>query len=246
MERLGTTQGGKVGFKNASSEEIGLFVENTLQALSTSNSRRLDLFKFYSRFSQEIPHFISSETNRRIATAAKSNDPETSKRAANLLTLLNLKTILSVVRRHLGGDTDRNNDLVHYALVEVAGKAKELNENLPIPRQIHVLMTNKVLPGFIAEESKDGFGQELEEETIDDILARKELSEAIKSALEKLNYRSRLVIQMREFDEMTLERIGDKLGVTKERIRGIESDAYRNLRRYCFNSTLLRGIWFSL
>lgn len=52
-------------------------------------------------------------------------------------------------------------------------------------------------------------------------------------ALARLNERERLIIQMRKLDEagVTLEVLGERLGVSKERVRQIEATAMEKLRR---------------
>jgi RNA polymerase primary sigma factor len=69
----------------------------------------------------------------------------------------------------------------------------------------------------------------------DDLVHRTLLAENVQSVLVALNERRRLVLEMHYGlngeDEHTLEEIGQRLGVSRERVRQIERGAFRILRR---------------
>lgn len=52
------------------------------------------------------------------------------------------------------------------------------------------------------------------------------------AALQKLAPRDRQIVIARVFDELTLEKVGSQLGITKERVRQIETRALNKLREY--------------
>jgi len=56
-----------------------------------------------------------------------------------------------------------------------------------------------------------------------------DLSKAIDSVLETLRERERLVLELRFFDNLTLQQIADKWGINRERVRQIEARALRCL-----------------
>ena len=79
--------------------------------------------------------------------------------------------------------------------------------------------------------------------TADNILMRESLSKEISRALECLSERERAIIELSfgiDGSELTLEEIGDKFGLTRERVRQIREKSIRKLRAANKNS-LLRG-----
>ena len=79
--------------------------------------------------------------------------------------------------------------------------------------------------------------------TADNILMRESLSKEISRALECLSERERAIIELSfgiDGSELTLEEIGDKFGLTRERVRQIREKSVRKLRAANKNS-LLRG-----
>lgn len=70
---------------------------------------------------------------------------------------------------------------------------------------------------------------------IEEIIEQKELRELLLKCLNKLSEKEQNVLKMRfgfEGDPMTLEEVGNRLGVTRERIRQIEAKSIRKLRNY--------------
>lgn len=70
---------------------------------------------------------------------------------------------------------------------------------------------------------------------IGDFLEKKELSDILKEAIETLTPEEKQVIMVRfgfnGASEMTLQEVGDALGLTRERVRQIEARALRKMRR---------------
>lgn len=73
-------------------------------------------------------------------------------------------------------------------------------------------------------------------------LQARQLRTAVSRALQTLTPREERVIRLRfgfEGDELTLEEVGEKIGVTRERIRGIEAKALRKLKVPCRSKLIL-------
>ena len=67
---------------------------------------------------------------------------------------------------------------------------------------------------------------------------------SINSALDSLNERERNIIKMRYgIHEMTLRDIGNKLGLTRERVRQIEAKAIIKMKRYIHKYKLFNGLY---
>lgn len=60
---------------------------------------------------------------------------------------------------------------------------------------------------------------------------QEELKSNIQQALNTLNDRSKKVLELRFFDNLTLEEVGSQLKVTQERVRQIESKALNSIKR---------------
>ena len=75
----------------------------------------------------------------------------------------------------------------------------------------------------------------------DNMLVMESLREEINRALQRLNERERNIIEAFfgiNQPEMTLEEIGDKYGLTRERVRQIKEKAIRRLRHSTKNKLL--------
>ena len=75
----------------------------------------------------------------------------------------------------------------------------------------------------------------------DNELVAESLRDEIKRALQSLNERERNIIEAFfgiDQPEMTLEEIGEKFGLTRERVRQIKEKAIRRLRHNTKNKTL--------
>lgn len=105
------------------------------------------------------------------------------------------------------------------------------------------------LSEHVGSHRHDGDGPELgdllAQETgpsIDEELAHASVVEELHKALSELSGRERMVMRLRfgfgDSDPLTLQEIGDKLGLSRERVRQIESRAKEKLRR----SNRLRGV----
>ena len=79
---------------------------------------------------------------------------------------------------------------------------------------------------IVADEKADTPYEQLEEENNNRL---------VRDALETLNARERTILQLRfgldDNEEQTLEELGDKFGLTRERIRQIQELALRKLRK---------------
>lgn len=88
------------------------------------------------------------------------------------------------------------------------------------------------------KEESETFGDFIADtdQNIEEIAEQKELEELILQCLDNLTDKEKSVIKMRfgfnGEEPMTLEAVGNRLGVTRERIRQIEAKSIRKLRNY--------------
>ena len=64
-----------------------------------------------------------------------------------------------------------------------------------------------------------------------EILREERRKEKLTALLERVTAREREVLQMRFFDDLTLEQVGRELGITKERVRQIQARALEKMRQ---------------
>ena len=93
-------------------------------------------------------------------------------------------------------------------------------------------------PINLEKEESETFGDFIADtdQNIEEIAEQKELEELILQCLDNLTDKEKSVIKMRfgfnGEEPMTLESVGNQLGVTRERIRQIEAKSIRKLRNY--------------
>ena len=105
--------------------------------------------------------------------------------------------------------------------VELGEVCKEVRQLRRIPRQAHYPLDD------------DEWDEVLSAPQIDDCYDRTEMERIVADALSELPERQAKVIRMRfgigHDEEMTLEKIGELYGVTRERIRQIEAKGLESL-----------------
>jgi RNA polymerase sigma factor (sigma-70 family) len=104
-------------------------------------------------------------------------------------------------------------------------KVQRLLEAEPTELSLDVPMADEGTPFSETLEAPPDDREELETQRLRGVLD---------AALERLTEKQRLVLELRnglgEFDPMTLEEVGQVIGVTRERVRQIQDTAYRILR----------------
>ena len=119
--------------------------------------------------------------------------------------------------------------------------AEEMGMSEDAVRECMVLKTNILtyssLNAPVGEEEDSELGDFIPSEdvlSVEDIVASHELRGSLEEAMETLKDRERLVLRMRfgldDGKPRTLEYVGQKFGVTRERIRQIEAKALRKMR----------------
>jgi RNA polymerase primary sigma factor len=119
---------------------------------------------------------------------------------------------------------------------------EEVRRQLRISEKDAILVLEAIKTGSVGLSPTDEDGSDLLEAFVaskqvapDDEAASNELSAIVQAHLEKLDKREALVLQMRfglhPYDRTyTLKEIGEKLGLTRERVRQIEADGLKHLR----------------
>jgi RNA polymerase primary sigma factor len=105
----------------------------------------------------------------------------------------------------------------------------------------------------VGEEEESFYGDFIPDERLPspvEAATQNLLSEALEEALSKLSEREALVLKLRkgliDGREHTLEEVGNHLGVTRERVRQIESKALRKLKYHESRIRKLRDFWDDL
>ncbi|SHK30951.1 sigma-70 family RNA polymerase sigma factor [Thermocrinis minervae] len=70
------------------------------------------------------------------------------------------------------------------------------------------------------------------EETPEDIVIREDLEEKLKEAIERLNDREKLVLQLVFYEELPIKEVAKILGVSMARVSQIKEDAIEKIRKY--------------
>lgn len=83
-----------------------------------------------------------------------------------------------------------------------------------------------------------------QEEVLGDREEDESLKESVEKALEALNERERFIIRHRVMteDSMTLQELGDKFQISRERVRQIEAEALKKLRKEWAGAELAYGV----
>lgn len=105
-------------------------------------------------------------------------------------------------------------------------------------REKAILIRDLMIPELSLEQATEVLSRQLCDngdiiENVDDSLYHDEVKKALDHELERLRDRERFVIIQRfglkGYEPLTLDELGKKMGVTRERVRQIESKAFRNL-----------------
>jgi len=143
------------------------------------------------------------------------------------------------------GDRVRQFQQVAHALEQELGRPptlQELAQELNVtPEKVHWVMQMSQTPLSLedpyGDEEDSEFGAFVEDETAEqpyDAVQQMMLQEQVEQALATLTPREARVLRLRYGlgyqRQLTLEEVGDKFGLTRERIRQIELQALRRLR----------------
>ena len=107
-------------------------------------------------------------------------------------------------------------------------KIKEINKlsEFPMSLDMPLIENETLLLSDVVEDNRDGGPVQ--------ITTDKLLRDQLYDSLETLNEREATIVKLRfglnDGETMTLEQIGERFGVTRERIRQIESKALKKLR----------------
>lgn len=102
----------------------------------------------YQLFAKELPYFISSKNQAEAIQAVASIDSNVARAGTRVLTLINMKTIMSAAEPYLSGDTDKDSDLIQAGIT-----------NLMVG--ISKIRTGALITSYIYELVKNGIAQEI-------------------------------------------------------------------------------------
>ena len=142
-----------------------------------------------------------------------------------------MKKVASVIEMQKGGESATSEEIakaLKCSPKSIENMQKVINNSQVVSMETPLNSeTDDTLQDFIADE---------ESETPDEIVANKQKKSVILKVIDKvLTPREKDVILMRNGfttgEEETLQAIGDKLGLTRERVRQLESQALKKLAR---------------
>ncbi len=209
--------------------------ESDLNSLAQSDSLRLYLREI-SRIS-----LLSASREAMLAERAEQGDKE----ARNQLIEANLRLVVSIAKKYVGQGLSLE-DLIgegNIGLIRAVTKfdfRKGFRFSMSPERVSELLIwAEKVfsLDAPLSEEEENTLGdiiEDLRERGPVEVTDQRLLREEIRKVLGQLTLRERQVIELRfgllDDHDHTLEEVGKKLKVTRERVRQIEERAIRKLR----------------
>jgi len=181
-------------------------------------------YKLRFKFSTYATWWIRQAINRAIADQAR-----TIRLPVHTVETVNkIARITGQLQQELGREPS------YEEIAEAMGPdwdAKRVEETLKIAQEPISLETP------VGEEEEGFYGDFIPDNTLPspvEAATQKLLSEALEEALSKLSEREAMVLKLRkgliDGREHTLEEVGKRLGVTRERVRQIESKALRKLK----------------
>lgn len=144
---------------------------------------------------------------------------------ANGISYIQLNNLINMTSSPLNRFTNNISDTAQK-LCDVLNKCADdlwSNEQLrPLERNFTELeMSAEQVSGLLANQEEAIYIQDFDAQNFKDVL---------KNEMDYLHPRERKVLQLRYFNELTLEEIGTAMDIGKERVRQIEEKALRKLR----------------
>jgi RNA polymerase sigma factor (sigma-70 family) len=165
--------------------------------------------------------------NNRILKAMEEINAEPGQKwcEANSISYTVFNNLINMTASPLDGKT-KELSLTASKLCEVLFKSADdlwSNEQLrPLERNFTELeMSAEQVSGLLANQEEAIYIQDFDAQNFKDVL---------KNQMDYLHPRERKVLQLRYFNELTLEEIGTAMDIGKERVRQIEEKALRKLR----------------
>jgi RNA polymerase primary sigma factor len=201
--------------------------------------RAVEKFEYKRRFkfSTYATWWIRQAINRAIADQARAI-----RLPVHMVETVNkLSRTAGQLRQELGREPS------YEEIAEAMGPdwdAKRVEETLKLAQEPISLETP------VGEEEESFYGDFIPDENLPspvEAAAQNLLSEAIEEALSHLSEREAMVLKLRkgliDGREHTLEEVGKRLGITRERVRQIEKRALRKLKFHDSRTRKLRGFW---
>ncbi len=194
-------------------------------------------YKYRFKFSTYATWWIHQTISRAIADQAR-----TIRLPVHVVETVNkLSRVAGKLRQELGREPS------YDEIAQAMGpdwNAEQVEETLKIAQEPVSLETP------VGEEEESFYGDFIPDENLPspvEAAIQNLLSEELEKALSKLSEREALVLKLRkgliDGREHTLEEVGKRLGVTRERVRQIEKRALRKLKYHESRTRKLRDFW---